>query len=184
MTRGRGRRSARLFAREELRLRPTGQARLKQLARVPAASVSLREQQRAEDEELMVRLRTWGADLAARFRLRCRSLEPERQGVVEHYGICYEDGTIRIRLRHATTGRLLKESSLVDTLCHELAHLRQLDHSERFRRLYQKILSAAREAGYYRPGLLDDGRPTQLGLFNDCCGTEKSGLRRRDAGPV
>ena len=63
-----------------------------------------------------------------------------RRGIVEHYGICYADGRIRIRLRHATTGRLLKESSLVDTLCHELAHLRHFDHSPRFRRFHEQVL--------------------------------------------
>ena len=63
------------------------------------------------------------------------SLAAERDGVTEHYGVCYEDGAIRIRLRHARTERLLKESSLVDTLCHELAHLRYLNHGLRFRKL-------------------------------------------------
>ena len=77
---------------------------------------------------------------------------PEADGVVQHYGICYADGRIRIRLRHAKTGRLLKESSLVDTLCHELAHLKHFDHSPRFRSFYEKILAEARRRRWYRPG--------------------------------
>jgi hypothetical protein len=124
----------------------------------------------------MDKLRGFGVELAGRFNLRWKCLLAERQGVVEHYGICYEDGEIRIRLRHARTGRLLKESSLVDTLCHELAHLRHLDHSERFRRLYVRILDEARARGFYRPGPQDERRPTQLALFGDGCGT----LRHRD----
>ena len=81
--------------------------------------------------------------------------------MVEHYGICYRDGLIRIRLRHASTGKLLKESSLVDTLCHELAHLKVFDHSLRFRRFYLKILDEARERGWYKPGPAEIKGPIQ-----------------------
>ncbi len=175
------RHAPRLFAPGELELRPTGQARLRALAQRPAPTPTQREVRRREDEALMGRLREWGLRLAQRFGLRWRSLDPERDGVTEHYGICYEDGVIRIRLRHATTGRLLKESSLVDTLCHELAHLKHLDHSERFKRFYLKILDEARSRGYYRPGPQDDGRPTQLTLFDGGCGTRRG---TDDARPV
>jgi len=128
---------------------------------------------------MMTRLRGWGVDLARRFGLRYKSLDPEQDGVTEHYGICYEDGVIRIRLRHAKTRKLLKESSLVDTLCHELAHLRHLDHSIRFRRLYAKILDKARQLGYYRPGPGDARKPRQLTLFEaGACGTGEPSERR------
>ena len=68
------------------------------------------------------------------------------------YGICYSDGQIRIRLRHATTGRSLKYSSLVNTLCHELAHLRHFNHGDRFKAFYFQLLEYARAEGIYRPG--------------------------------
>jgi predicted metal-dependent hydrolase len=112
-------------------------------------------------------------DLCKRFKLRYLAIDAEDEGVTEHYGVCYEDGEIRIRLRHARTGRLLKESSLVDTLCHELAHLRHLDHSERFKRLYWKILNKARDLGYYKPGP-SESRPLQLDLF----AAAECGMRR------
>ena len=115
---------------------------------------------------MLERLRGWGEVLAAKYRLTCALIEAEREGVNGHYGICYPEGVIRIRLRHATTGRMLKESSLVDTLCHELAHLRYLDHSLRFRRLYQRILNTARELGWYRPGPVEPPGPSQLSLFD------------------
>jgi hypothetical protein len=116
-------------------------------------------------------LREQAAELAPRFRLHCRAIEAERDGVVAHYGICYDDGLIRIRLRHATTGRLLKHSSLIDTLCHELAHLRHMNHGIRFRRLYQRILDTARQLGIYRPGP-QSRRPRQGLLFDrPGCGT-------------
>jgi hypothetical protein len=162
----------RLFGPGEIALRPTGQARLRALALKGARRTTRHEARTDEGREVMGRLRTWGQELAQCFGLEYRSIDPERSGVVEHYGICYEDGVIRIRLRHAKTGRLLKESSLVDTLCHELAHLRHFDHSERFKRLYFRILDTARERGYYRPGPQVDGRPRQLSLFDPgACGT-------------
>lgn len=119
----------------------------------------------------MRQLRQWGADLTKTFGLRDPVLEAEHDGVTEHYGICYEDGLIRIRLRHARTGKLLKQSSLVDTLCHELAHLKHMNHGLRFRRLYQRILAQARQLGYYRPGP-EGRRPQQASLFDErACGT-------------
>ena len=161
----------RLFEPEELALKRTGVARLAELARLPTLPLSERERRRSEDAETMLRLKTWGAVLAREFKLSWSALEPEEEGVNEHYGICYEDGLIRIRLRHARTGRLLKESSLVDTLCHELAHLRHLDHRARFKRLYLRILDRARALGYYRPGPALR-KPRQASLFeSDVCGT-------------
>lgn len=101
--------------------------------------------------ELMQRLEQVAAHLAARFGLHYRAIQAERANVTSRYGVCFSDGTIRIRLRHATTGRPLKYSSLVNTLCHELAHLRHFDHGPRFKRLYLEILEYAREVGIYRP---------------------------------
>jgi predicted metal-dependent hydrolase len=89
--------------------------------------------------------------IARRFGLSYKSIEAERANVTGHYGICYSDGAIRIRLRHAVTGRPLKYSSLVNTLCHELAHLRHFDHSPRFRTFYLRLLEYARAEGIYRP---------------------------------
>jgi len=156
---GRGRKSRaesagqlKLFESEELRLVPSTEERLLRLSVLPNRLPTVREARAEEGGRTMERLREWGTDLARRFRLRYRALNPEQEGVNDHYGVCYEDGVIRIRLRHAVTGRLLKESSLVDTLCHELAHLRYFDHSPRFWNYYRRILNEARRLGYYRPG--------------------------------
>jgi predicted metal-dependent hydrolase len=101
--------------------------------------------------ELMARLNRDAALIAARFGLRYRAIEPERPRVKRRYGVCYRDGTIRIRLAHVVTGRPLLYSSLVATLCHELAHLRHFDHGVRFRSFNQHVLEWARQAGIYRP---------------------------------
>jgi len=145
--------------------RPTGAARLAALARQPWRPRSEAERRVEEEHAIVDRLRTQGAELARRFGLRFSLLEPETPGVNQHYGICFADGRIRIRLRHATTGRFLKDSSLVDTLCHELAHLKHFDHSKRFWRYYEKILAEARELGYYRPGPDHEARACQRSLF-------------------
>jgi hypothetical protein len=89
--------------------------------------------------------------IALRFGLRYRAIEPERANVKRRYGVCYADGRIRIRLRHAATGHPLKYSSLVNTLCHELAHLRHFDHGPRFKAFYFRVLDFARAEGIYRP---------------------------------
>jgi len=169
----------RLFDPAELAARPSVPARLRLLAARSRPHASARARREDEDRAAIDELRGIGADLAARFGLCYRAVEAERPGVVAHYGICYADGLIRIRLRHATTGRPLKRSSLVDTLCHELAHLRHFDHSIRFRRLYLRILDAARRIGHYRPGP-GEGRPRQLSLFpQEACGTGREREARR-----
>lgn len=163
----------RLFSLDECAARPTTMQRLKRLARRPPLPLSERQLRADEDVAALRMLRDWAVVLCREFGLELLGVFAEQEHVTEWYGICYEDGEIRIRLRHALTGRLLKESSLCDTLCHELAHLRHLDHSIRFRRLYRQILDRARELGYYRPGPSERG-PIQLGLFDETCGARRA----------
>jgi len=107
---------------------------------------------RALAAQLIGRLELDARVLARVFGLGYRTIEAERAGVRRRLGVCYADGTIRIRLFHASTGRPLKYSSLVDTLCHELAHLRHFNHGARFQAFYRRILEHARRVGIYRPG--------------------------------
>jgi Protein of unknown function DUF45 len=105
----------------------------------------------ASKRELLALLERDARHLCVRFGLRYRVLEAERANVKRRYGVCFSDGTIRIRLRHAATGRPLKYSSLVNTLCHELAHLQHFNHGPHFQALYGRILECARRDGIYRP---------------------------------
>ena len=130
------------------------------------------------NRDLIARLNRDAQLLARHFGLHYRSVEAEHANVKRRYGICYDDGTIRIRLRHVVTREPLKYSSLVNTLCHELAHLRHFNHGPRFKALYLRILEHARVAGIYRPcprevraapagqgAPLVPARPIQLALF-------------------
>jgi hypothetical protein len=107
---------------------------------------------RKQDQVVLALLRRHAGRLAEAYRLPLRVLLPESPRVKRRYGICYDDGTVKIRLRNVRTGELLRESSLVDTLCHELAHLRHFDHGPGFWHLYERILAYARRHGIYRPG--------------------------------
>ncbi len=106
---------------------------------------------------LIARLNRDAQQIAWRFDLGYRSIEAERANVKNRFGICTEDGVIRIRLRHAVTGRPLRYSSLVSTLCHELAHLRYFNHGVRFRAFNMELLEFARAQGIYRPGRQPSG---------------------------
>jgi predicted metal-dependent hydrolase len=108
--------------------------------------------QAAEARAIMTRLRADAARIAQEFGLRYRAIESERPGVNGHYGLCTSDGLIRIRLRHASSGRPLKYSSLVNTLCHELAHLKHFHHGPIFQAFNQKLLEWARREAIYQPG--------------------------------
>jgi predicted metal-dependent hydrolase len=101
---------------------------------------------------LMERLNVDALRIARRFGLRYKEISAERANVRRRYGVCFADGSIRIRLRHSATGHSLKYSSLVNTLCHELAHLRHFNHGLRFRAFYRELLEFARREGIYRPG--------------------------------
>ena len=98
------------------------------------------------------RLRKHAALLASAFDLPLHSIEPESERVRRRYGICFADGRIRIRLHQLRSTDVLKYSVMVDTLCHELAHLRHFNHGQRFWKLYRHIRAYAERQGIYRPG--------------------------------
>jgi predicted metal-dependent hydrolase len=113
--------------------------------------------------ELIERLNRDGERVAGHFGLRYQSISAERANVTSRYGSCCEEGTIKVRLCHAVTGKPLKYSSLVNTLCHELAHLRFFNHGDRFKLFYQQILEWARAERIYQPR--PSSRPTAVALL-------------------
>jgi predicted metal-dependent hydrolase len=105
---------------------------------------------RREEDALLRRLREDAQLLAHAYGLPLRRLDKTRRDA-RLYGTCDVEGQIRIRLRSRTTGAFLRYSSLVATLCHELAHLRHFHHGPSFVRFYRELLEAARARGLYRP---------------------------------
>jgi predicted metal-dependent hydrolase len=103
--------------------------------------------------ELVDRLRADAARVAERFRLPPYELDADRPDAHERYGVCFDDGRIRVRLTHARTGRPLRYSALIDTVVHELAHLRHMNHGPRWKALYEKMLAWCRREGIYAPSL-------------------------------
>jgi hypothetical protein len=134
-------------------------------------------QDREEQQIVLERLRHHARFLADAYGLPLRSVDAERANVKRRYGICYEDGSIRVRLRSLRSGELLKYSSLMDTLCHELAHLKYFDHSPRFWRFYRKVLGYAQRHGMYRPGSEPERRRPEAPLL-------QQPLLPGDMGPV
>ena len=120
---------------------------------------------KSSDAALIEQLRLHARLLAAHFRLTYQEIAPESPRVKRRYGVCTAEGRIAVRLRHVKTGLPLKYSSLINTLCHELAHLRHFNHGPRFRRFYLEILEFARAEGIYRPGPDRPARWIQLELF-------------------
>ncbi len=105
----------------------------------------------SSDEFLLARLQRDARYLASRFGLRLARLDKEGARVKRRFGSCDSDGVIRIRLRNRRNGDYLKYSSLVATLCHEIAHLKYLNHGNHFRALYADVLLLARAHHIYRP---------------------------------
>ena len=135
---------------------------------------------RAGRKRLVERLNQDAARLAARYGLRFRQVEAERTGVKSRYGACFEDGTIKIRLVHAVTGAPLRYSSLVDTLCHELAHLKYWHHGPRFEAYYKRILAHARREGIYDPAPRAPRRATPPAMAARAASPSSDPSRRRD----
>ena len=117
----------------------------------PSEPATVTTADREQQQALLERLRRDAHFLAERFKLELRSLDGEGPRVKRRYGICYDDGSIRVRLRNVRNGELLKYSALVDTMCHELAHLRHFNHGVQFQTLYRRILEYSRRQGIYRP---------------------------------
>ncbi|KAF9648831.1 WLM-domain-containing protein [Thelephora ganbajun] len=68
--------------------------------------------------------------------------------------------TIELVLRRAD-GSFLPASYLLNTLCHELAHIRHMNHGSKFQRLWSKLRSevlALQQRGYYGDGYWSSGQ--------------------------
>jgi hypothetical protein len=104
-----------------------------------------------EYRSLVERLSADARRIAERFKLPAFDLDADRPSARARYGICDSEGRIRVRLVNVRTGRMLKYSALIDTVVHELAHLRYMNHGPRWESLYRRMLEWARSQGIYQP---------------------------------
>jgi len=102
-------------------------------------------------QDMVARLRSDAARVAERFKLPAFELDADRPDSKSRYGICFSDGRIRVRLVHVRTGHPLRYSALIDTVVHELAHLRHMNHGPRWEALYNRMLEWCRSQGIYQP---------------------------------
>ena len=104
--------------------------------------------------------------VAKHFNLRYGKILPETRKLVRFYGEatgcekCFSSGVpdseerckekiLRIRIHQITRpNKPLATSTIVETLAHELAHLREWNHGSAHRRLTKEILEYIREIGY------------------------------------
>lgn len=86
------------------------------------------------------------------FGLRVRRVRPmpEKLSAESVYGQCFSSGTIYITIRWPKPdGRAVLAYALVDTMAHELAHLRHPDHGSCWFRLYALIFYAMADDGVF-----------------------------------
>ncbi len=109
---------------------------------------------------LVERLRGDARRIAKRFKLPAFELDADRPDSRTRYGLCFSDGRIRVRLVNVRTGHTLKYSAMIDTVVHELAHLRYMNHGPRWEALYRRMLDWARAQGIYEPREVQLAQPT------------------------
>jgi len=103
------------------------------------------------ENQLLAMIRRDAKRISKSFRLKYLAVEKELPQVRRRFGSCDESKLIRIRLHKLRDGRFLTYPHLIHTLCHEMAHLKFMDHGKEFKNLNSEILDWAKQTGIYRP---------------------------------
>ncbi len=103
------------------------------------------------ENQLLAKIRKDARRISRAFKLKYLEITTELPDARDRFGSCDEDKVIRIRLTKLRDGKFMKYWNLVNTLCHEMAHLRHMDHGKDFKRLNRDILAWARERQIYIP---------------------------------
>ena len=106
---------------------------------------------RMSENQLLARIRRDARRISKRFKLEYLDVITEPDEVRDRYGSCDADRVIRIRLHKLRDGRFMRYWNLVNTLCHEMAHLKYMNHGKNFKELNKRILAWARVARIYVP---------------------------------
>ncbi len=102
------------------------------------------------ENKLLSKLRKDARKIARKFKLKLRKLELEHPRVRSRFGRCDESKTIRLRLHRLKDRNWISYPHLIHTLCHELAHLKFMNHSNEFKKFNKSILLWAKKAGIYK----------------------------------
>jgi predicted metal-dependent hydrolase len=103
------------------------------------------------ENQLLARIRRDARRIARHFKLRYLDITTEPPEIRDRFGSCDSDRVIRLRLYKLRDGRFFRYWNLVNTLCHEMAHLRYMDHGRNFKQLNRQILAWARVRRIYVP---------------------------------
>lgn len=103
------------------------------------------------ENKLLAKIRRDARRISKRFKLKYLDVTTEPPDVRDRFGSCDEDKIIRIRLYRLRDGKFFKYWNLINTLCHELAHLRHMNHRKDFKELNKTILTWARAQRIYVP---------------------------------
>lgn len=95
------------------------------------------------------------AEYAAKFDLKLKEVKgPKKKWRGRYVASCSKRGVIRMRLRCSEEtpypGKRYEAYHYIDTMAHELAHLRHQKHSSEWFELYFQILDLMRVCGVYR----------------------------------
>ena len=112
-----------------------------------------------DDRETYSQCEVIARETAKRFKIKLKTFEPKRHPIYKSMGICYyEQARIAIVFRYRVktqAGQVwfsipISISEVLDTVGHELAHLRYPNHGKRFWDLADKIVGYIIET-YYDP---------------------------------
>ena len=94
------------------------------------------------DSALLLFARKLARPICKKFKLSHKNLhlfehdDPER---VKSRGICWEDGKIELDFRSKNSKSFAKIETIIDTVVHELAHLRHMEHDKKFWDFFDKM---------------------------------------------
>lgn len=82
--------------------------------------------------------------LAKDFGVKVRRVY-EMPNTDRRFGLCSDDKSIGIRILKYKSSKVLKNSTILDTICHELAHLVVWNHGRKHRTVLRLMLCRAYE---------------------------------------
>lgn len=108
--------------------------------------VKIKKRDRALWQYLCERIHEHARD----FNLALLKVRPlKRKWLGKYLGSCSKRGVIRIAVRD-DRGNRLDAYSLIDTMAHEIAHLKHQKHTDKWFELYFQVLDLMRVGGAYR----------------------------------